>query len=329
MLQRWKKKFPISFDNAPYIFERLDTRDQERLSQILTRIEPSGLLKEAVVQDLLSFAEPVSLSVLEGGLNAGVDFTWLMRFLTEKIDRNGLTAAVELFSLARLDFRQEHLEHLPVVTDVLANPLSQTIFSARLRVFSPYAPVYELITVPAARAIIEALNLYEDEESRLRYFFDYCATLRPLPCSQLDVDEVDINEIALSTLNQYCHSMIKAIATPEDYRRVQSGISELRTKGASKALFEAIKYSVGSLIEEKDMGSMRRYDDLMRQIWISVNQPQPELFDFTSELQASKGYQRIASEAMGSYSLHAAGSRVPSAEVPQEPFPEHEGIIRL
>ncbi len=330
MLRDWKIKFPQCFAEYSTFFTSLTQSDEACLSRLLAMVERSDLLDEETVRCLLDkscdqlhelaywvdkLAELHCLNratlqdifgaysladlkehvgyLAEHGLAPG-DFKHV---LSQQGALNSLSRAIPLFDLGGLDYH-EHAQAFIVLAETFANPLCQTIFDARLRAFSDYSVPSDPVNLYIAGDIIQKLRVLPDEESRIHTFFDFFASHRPFPESQKYIVEVDVAAEVAMALESYCVSVIKAIASPEDYERARRVIRKLQTEGGDKVIFDKIKYSVASAIESQDWCSTRHYAQLMDEVWQELVKPQADLDSFIKELESSKGYRQMTMIAM-------------------------------
>lgn len=245
--------------------------------------------------------------------------TFLLSAMRLETDLTGVPRAFELMQWSRF-YDAAYAEYFRVLAQVLANPLSQTIYDARLRTFSDYASPIGPLDQSLANHIIEQLQpLYAAQ--RYRAFFDFFAHLRPLPYSQRGMFEVDFSLYVTNTLERYCRNQIASMQHHEDYHKTYAMIKKLRRTGGDMAIFDDIKYQVASDIESEDHHSSRTYDTLMQSIFQALAQPQRDLSDFTPVLQASTAYRRMSGAAMVTRSFHAP---TPAVEAPEAVyFPGH------
>lgn len=261
MLSRWKNKFPTCFRQHATLCDSLSEEDQTSLSIILS---------------MLNEAEPETLN------------EEIINHLVENIAMAGLSRAVELSELAQFKYDATNYHLFILLTNVFANPLCRLIYDARLRCFSDYATPSEPISTNDANAIILQLAGLEDEENRIRTFFDFYANVRPFPCSQKYIVDIDINELVGNALIDYCTSLIEQIQTQENLQQAINIIQMLREAGGNKNIFDEIKYTIAYRIESDDLCSTRRYDDLMNDIWLAVNKPQNDLPTFSDDLKRKR-----------------------------------------
>jgi hypothetical protein len=180
---------------------------------------------------------------------AKVDITLVKDFLTNHLQMDGLSRALTLFEGSHFDFRQDHLPLFSILCDILAIPLCQTIFDARLRANSDYDIPTDPIKGSVADALINQLIGLPDTESKIRIFFNFCAQFRPFPASQQNSDEVDVASLVAIALTNDCEAQIQAIQSVDDFITTQQMIKKLKLKGGDPAVFNRIKYRVGQLNE--------------------------------------------------------------------------------
>src|SRR3990167_6531319 len=97
-------------------------------------------------------------------LNAKVDIEFTLRFLSQHVDLNGLRHAIVLFDRSKFPYHQDHMDAFQIVASILANPLSQTIFEARLRHFSDYSEPSDPLSLKDAAKIISQLVALKNQE---------------------------------------------------------------------------------------------------------------------------------------------------------------------
>jgi hypothetical protein len=183
-----------------------------------------------------------------------VDLGTIRNYLSQHVALEGLSRAISLFDLSSFSYKQEHFQKLSILTRVLANPLCQTIFDARLRGFSDYSEISEPLRSTEADEIINQLADLVDEETKVRIFFDFFVSFRPFPPSQKYIVDVDVVDKVAGVLQ-----------APEMKETI-------RMKDGVKNVFDRIKYGIASDIESEDLCSIRKYKDLMNEIWSALNQ---------------------------------------------------------
>ncbi|WP_058533613.1 hypothetical protein [Legionella saoudiensis] len=284
MLKNWQKKFPQCFKRHPNIFTELTSTSQEKLSVLLKELDESELLNEHTVNYLLNNATKSDecIELIAQMLKGGVAVEHIPNFMEKYIVADGLSRAITLFDLSSFNYHEEHLLKLSVLTQVLANPLCQTIFDARLRSFSDYTIPTEPLRPQDANRIIQQLCNLQHEESRIRTFFNFFAEFRPIPCSQDYLTEIDCADQVVRALELYCITKITAIRSYQDRMNMKEMILLLQKQGGNRIHFEAIKYQVASVLEEENWGSTKNYDQLMHEIWQALIQPQTALSDFST-----------------------------------------------
>jgi hypothetical protein len=134
--------------------------------------------------------------------------------------------------------------------------------------------------------------------------------------------EIDTNDVVKETLTSDVESTIDAIDSLEKYETIRQMIRNLLAVGGDKAIFDAIKYRVGTYIESTDMLSTRSYETLMDDIWQALNKPQPEMASLRKKLEgtqwlllmAGAGMRRLSlnAEAGGPAGAGAGGSNMPA-----------------
>lgn len=289
MLKNWQIKYPNSFLPYPNIDIDLDIEDQAYLSELLLFIENAGpgLLNEAVLNhilpnslntnyylsnikeslEILIQSIPLSTELLtflvstknpricaefiSTSLKNWINITESIHFLSQLPHLDGLSRAMNIFERSDFGFEQEHLEKLKILSQILANPLCQTIFDARLRGFSDYTIASDPLQSLNTNEIIDQICESDDKETQIQIFFDYFTQFRPFPPSQkymVYVNVADKIEIELQS--------------PD----INTSLQDI------KNIFDQIKYRVARDIESEDLYSTRTYQDLMTQIWSELNQ---------------------------------------------------------
>ena len=385
-LQQWQKKFPKVFEEYSGFIAPLALQEQASLSELLATIESNGLLKEAVLENVLLSARvyltelvylieklaehgclnevtlnylfldhlfseyslvelAVNIRALEDrkgltaetirvlfsgpdpsssalfilrALHAELELNSIIRLLSRSINRNGLRRAITLFDLSSLPYDREHFKKFGVLVAVLANPLCQTIFDARLRGFSDYSVPTEPVNSREACALLSQLLVYQAEEARIRLFFNFFAPLRPFPVSQRDLVAVNIAEEVARGVKSYCRAEIKAIESQQDYLVVSKIISDLENKRNMDVVFDNIKYPVASAIEATDLCSTRDYYQLMDEIKRALSGTQEDLQedlkDIMGELKSTKGHFRTTRSLVRRNSFLTQASKAVSDE---------------
>lgn len=230
-------------------------------------------------------------------LSKGVDIAIIKNFLSQQVALEGLNYTITLFDLSHFSYKTQHFQKFADLTWVLANPLCQTIFGARLRGFSDYSVITEVLNDTAADNIIKQVSLAQGE-NKVKIFFDFFTSFRPFPPSPKYIVEVNVSHWVTAALTHYCKATIAASTSPQDLLQTQKMIATLRKKGGDKVIFDKIKYEVASHIESEDLCSSRTYDDLMEEIWSALNQPQVHLETFTNDLHQAKGYAGFFDEGL-------------------------------
>ena len=327
MLMEWQRKFPQCFESNQSLFTELTFDEQERLSCLLTTVEEHGLLNEETVSCILSLSAETrafSLSMsdpyhsIQFILRAGaakVDAAVAMHFLSQRVAMSGLSRAITLYDFSHFDYREVNFPTFSALATVLAIPLCQTIFDARLRSCALFSMPSEPLNASVADGIIHQLIALRDEELKICVFFDYFAQFRPFPESQTYIVEDAVATEVTEALASYCASRIHAIENAEDYIQVRQMIKTLRTTGGDKALFEQIKYAVANAVVSRDWCSTQSYMNLMAEIWQALKKPQVDLEQFSEQLLSSKGSQQMATAAMkGRALLMSSSSRDEDSE---------------
>ena len=204
----------------------------------------------------------------------------LLNFISHDVELNGLIDAMQLFKFSSFKFTEKNLDIIKTLSQVLANPLSATIFDARLRCFSDYSqPTEPLQDIEVADLIINELIKHSSLEVKIHKFFDYFAEFRPCPESQKYMDDIYINVdwLVRSAIEDYCEKLIQSIKSQQDYQNIKKLVIELKTKGGNKEICNSVKYQVASAIESEDYYSFRSYTYLMSEILPQVLKPQSDL----------------------------------------------------
>ncbi|EHL32174.1 hypothetical protein [Legionella drancourtii] len=303
MLKKWQQKYPEIFAYYPNIMSELTTDAQNSLDAMLTYFMEKKQLNTTNTHFLLDLY-----------LNE-VDFVAIQNFLS-KIVISGLNDALTLFSHSHFTYKKEHFNTFAILTSVLANPLCQIIFDARLRGFSDYSLLSEpLENYEIAHSIIQQLSKLNNQEEQVAVFFDFFTDYRPFPASQTYTVEIDIAMEVESELRAYCQAKIDTINNKHDYLRAKQLIEKINTKGGSIDLFNEIKYKVASAIENKDMCSARNYQQHMNAIHQVLMKHQFEL-DFEHKLQNFKGAQEMVTTQMQGHALFMPSSyKAPVSEM--------------
>jgi hypothetical protein len=343
MLTPWKKRFPKSFD-AHSAFMLDAEEHQSNLMILLTQLDERQLLDESMMDGLLKLhdsfkgylpalhellletinrsilsldilvllgnnSDPVScMNFMIRAHDAHADAALIHSFLSHQTIVNGLSRAMTLFDLSCFEYSSQAFEQWRTIATVLANPLCQTIFDARLRGFSDYTACSEPIDPMFADGLITRLHAEQNKEKRIELFFNACATLRPFPPTQKYMKPIDVSLIVEVTLTSYCQKMIQSIACQEDEDNVRDMIKALQTTGGKLAIFESIKYQVAHVIESEDLYSSRTYQQLMDEIGHALSQPQMYITPLPSEWQQSKAYCQITPELKGKFTLFSPPS---------------------
>ena len=201
--------------------------------------------------------------------------------------------AMTLFVHSKLDDSYDNLNRFIVLAEVLANPLCQTIYDARLRSFSSYSDTSDPIDSTFALDLINQLYTEQNKERQVAIFFDACAQFRSYPPTQKYMTDLRVDDAVLMALNLHCLSMIERIDSALDYQQTQQMINKLHTLGGDQALFDQLNYSIATTIETDDLYSQRSYQQLMDEIKEALFKPQVYLSLFTTELKQSKGYTAV------------------------------------
>lgn len=295
MLKNWQEKYPEIFASYPNILSKLTTDAQNSLDVMLTYFIKKDQLNKKTVHFLLNLY-----------LNE-VDFVAIQNFLS-KIVMSGLNDTLILFTHSHFTYRKENFNTFAILTSVLANPLCQIIFDARLRGFSDYSlPSEPLENSEVADSIIQQLSKLSNQEEQVAVFFNFFTNYRPFPASQAYIVEIDIAMEVESALSAYCQAKIDTINNKHDYLRAKQLIEKINTKGGSIDLFNEIKYKVASAIENKDMCSARNYQQHMNDIHQVLMKHQFEL-NFEHKLQNFKGVQEMVTPQMQGHALFMPSS---------------------
>lgn len=260
----------------------------------LSRVIP---LSEEIVTLLLFTEDSANIVFLLQSTHAmGIELPFMLAFIAKEIKVEGLHDALTLFNLSGLDYSSANLALLSMLTTLFANPLSRTIFAARLRGFCMMAEKKEPLTAETAHDIISKCFSAKAED-RVSVFFDYLINFRSNACSQLDLVEINVSQLVAQALKTYCKQVIGAIESQDDYLQAKKLIETLITTGGDDSHFEKIKYDVAEIIESTDLFSTRNYEQLMDEIKAALTRPQRTLNrpivlrDFTETLKESKGYK--------------------------------------
>lgn len=310
MLKNWQEKYPQIFASYPDIMSKLTANAQNSLDEMLIHFMNVGHLNEKTIHFLLKL------------YSSEVDLVLIQKFLSNQIVMNGLNDALTLFNHSQFTYKQEYFNAFALLTSVLANPLCQIIFEARLRCFSDYSSPSEPLRHPKiADSIIQQLNKLDSQEERIAVFFDFFTDYRPFPNSQCYIVEINVEMEVELALGTYCLAQIAMISNKQDYLRTKQLLEKINTKGGSIDLFNEIKYQVAYAIEDKDMCSTRDYQKHMTDIHQALMHHQFKL-DFTEKLQKSKGYQEMLTTRMQGHAL-----LVPSSDKAQEHAMEEEVVV--
>ncbi|MDA9272025.1 hypothetical protein N9Q05_01410 [bacterium] len=287
MLTLWKNKFPRIFETDSTLMQET-TQIQNKLAKLFTDLDVRKVLDDDVVHFIIQ--------------TKTIDFESVNRFLSQEKRIDGLSRATTLFELSSFDYSLENLEHVGLLADVLANPVCQAIFDARLRRFSDYTTYSEPINTTFADDLITQLYAEPDVDKRIPLFFDALSTLRPFPPSQKYMKGLTVADEVMIKLKAHCNEIIQTIDSREDYANAQRMIKPLRRQGGDHVMFDAIKYAVATAIVSGDLYSTLSYDELMAEIRTALFKPQIDLDSFANELNAAK-YQLTTGSAMRTLSL--------------------------
>ena len=266
MLDLWQKKFPHAFEENPTIMLET-TAIKTNISTLFSSLESKALLNENIFNALLQLHcssdssalnlheglcgmieySLISLDVLTLLCNipaparfmqfilqtraSDIDFETIQHLLTKRTIIDGLSRTINLFNQSFLAYSLENINRFSVLAEVLANPLCQTIFDARLRTFSDYAVSSDHIDSTFAAHLINQLYTEQNEQTRIAIFFDAFATLRSFPLSQKYMIDIDMANEVTEKLTTHCLSVIKAIDTSEDYEQARCMVKDLQTTG--------------------------------------------------------------------------------------------------
>ncbi|HBD9374799.1 TPA: hypothetical protein KLD42_001673 [Legionella pneumophila] len=245
------------------------------LQESIDTLSSQTSLSTDVVTFLFSTKNPQDcVEFMMRALKNGVDLTNIVNYLSQHVDLAGLNRAITLFDLSSFNYKQEHFPKFSILSSVLANPLCQTIFDARLRGFSDYSELSEPLPSIDANEIINQLVDLVDEETKAQIFFDFFVPFRPFPPSQKYIVDVDVAD-----------KVARVLQAPEMK-------STLRMKNGVRVVFDKIKYEIASHIESEDLCSTRNYKDLMNEIWSILNQ-----------LHKGHGYQGFFAEELRQHSF--------------------------
>lgn len=268
------------------------------LKESIHTLSKQSMLSKDIIIFIFSSRNPQAcVQFILRALPNGVDFLVIQKFLSQQVALEGLTDTITLFDLSNFSYKPQYFQKFADLTWVLANPLCQTIFGARLRGFSDYSVNSEVLNDTDADKIIKQVCLAHGE-NKTKIFFDFFTSFRPIPPSPKYIVEVKVSHWVAAALTHYCKATIAAGSSRQDLLQIQNMIATLRKKGGDKFIFDKIKYEVASLIESEDLCSSRTYDELMEEIWSALNQPQVHLETFTNDLHQAKGYPGFFDEAL-------------------------------
>ncbi len=339
MLMVWQQRFPRVFKNHELMLSQLSSEQQDELSELLRLIDQSvkGLLNEKIISGILShmpclsefkksikhlmkhslmLSEYVELLVSNShpidcaelivrASDSGVKPDKINHYLTGDIFFDGLSDAMTLFDRRQYGYSEENLKSLGILSSVLGNPLSRVIFDARLRCFSDYEMPSDPVSSQSADEIIQRVTSLENQEARVKEFFNYFTDYRPLPPSQDYIVDINVHDLIVSKLESYCHEKINFADTFHALSQVKQMIKTLSEAGGNQDIFNAIKYDVASIIESEDLCSMRNYDDLMQAVWGELNKPQIEMRDLSDDIDEREKWLKNNSISLGRTSVLA------------------------
>ena len=300
----WQKRFPQLSVQYNYNLTSLDFKDSEVLSNILDTLDSNRLLDnnifEIIVRDKLYDLDELNDLIITLNTSNYLNKN-IVKYLWKS---NSLESAFLIFQYSKYQMDQENFPAFIMLANLLDNPLCQTIFQSRLRVFSDYStPSEPLNSAGVANTLINQLLLLEHTAEQIEVFFDYFAAFRPFPGSQKYMVFIDVDSEVSAELDNYCEMLISEIETVQDYKKVVAKINNLRENGGNDEIFNYIKYDVASSIEEQDMCSLRSFKDHMQSIKKAVMRPQPNLQNFKSELEQSKGFKQLDSVRLSGFSI--------------------------
>lgn len=319
MLSTWQKKFPQSFKNHPQLFTELTSSNQKVLAECLQELAEAELLNETSLNCILDHTSNSIeyIELITRMLKAGVKVERIPDFISQCVAINGLDRAIKLFDISSFVYNEEYLSMFSVLTKVLANPLCQTIFDARLRSFSDYTIPDEPLLPQDANHIIQQLYDLQDDESKIRTCFDFFARYRPFPCSQRYLTETDAASQVVIALEIYCITKIAELDTYQEAVDIKEMIHILQTHGGNETHFEAIKYTVASNLEAENWASTKDYAQLMQEIWQAVTQPQTDLRDFSALDENSNRINKLVTTAINAPNL-LFGQKAPANKITEE-----------
>lgn len=158
--------------------------------------------------------------------------------------------AFEVFEIAGRTPAQNELQ---IFLRLFANPLCETMFLARKRVFSDYQEdTPELLSQAHACELIEHILNLESEESRVECFFEQMREIKPLPLSQRDTIEYQYGA---------AENFMMLMVEP----RLREYLQKHQGTGLNK-IHDDLKYEIASEIEKNDLCCSRTYRQLMSEI---------------------------------------------------------------
>lgn len=239
-LRELKEKFCIMSDNA--------------------LVTPEMLTCLLFTNDTQSF-----FKFIEYAIQAKVNVDLIGNALTRRIDHDGLSDAITLYNLSTFEYSEQHLPKFFVLTQVLANPLCQTIFAARFRGSSEYSPTVEPLSSNDVDGIIISTTR-EQDEARIKIFFDCCQKFQTAPLSQKYLCDVDIATIIDDSVKHFCQSKIKKLAMEADRSQIDELIKRANGEKGGKFIFGLIKYNAANTLLIEDLYTQRTYDQIMAEI---------------------------------------------------------------
>ena len=124
------------------------------------------------------------------------------------VNWSGLSSAMVLFDRSELTYTKEHFTAFALLTSVLANPLCNVIFEARLRSSgSDYVIVQDPLNKKKSCEIMQELDKLSSQEERIAAFYDFFTAYRAIPASLKYFREISLEEVLLA-LNTFCEAML-------------------------------------------------------------------------------------------------------------------------
>lgn len=301
----------LSLNILPEIFKSNFSAVHESIKSLMQSI----FISPEILLFLLSQNDPKACADLIVGMHkAHVDVESMKKYLFHHIQANGISRAMVLFGHSSFDFRLEHLPLFSVFTEVLAIPLCQTIFDARLRGQSDYDIPSDPLDVTLANELMTKLVVLSDEDSKVRIFFNFFARFRPCPASQKYMVELDVAAMVSDALIRDCELKIKNIQNLDDCIALKQWMEKLTSQGGDRDDLDRIKYDVANRIESTDWYSNRHYEQLMEEIFEVLRTPQLSIKDsFDDLLLEIEMAQKIMLDGLNKNGLFAQkqGEQIP------------------